>query len=261
MGISLIAAVIVMAAMTGFMILAIRQISALLGRQLRQDAVRAMGIYDELLEQRSEKLQELNRRIREREQAGEQVSLLANVADEREETPTERFNPVSGIGLMAGAHFRSKAFAADHRAVSQAFDLDYDGILQQTADQKEERPKGTATRLLAAIPFDTFCELALLPGEQQLKILEDSLASEEGTLLQEFRTEQQVFDSISFYSWLKGKAKEEQEGIRIYTAQGVRLGALPKGAAVSVSESLCEGIRIVMDGTLYDYSISEQEIS
>lgn len=258
MGVSLAAAGVVMAVMTGFMVLAIRQISIALHRELKEDVAQVLGVYDHLIEEKSMELKELNQRI---DGTGKRPAAGAEQNRPGEPVGGLGSNPVSGMGLLAGKSYRDDSFVENYHLVHDGFQADYEDIIKRVAENCRRQPKSHAGKLLSEIPFETFCSLSLLSHEKQEAVLCESLPEEGKKLFYEYRSLSGQVDSVDFYSFLKRKARDENEGIIIRTGGAVELGALPDGVFVEKEASICEGIQIFDGKTLYDYSISERDIS
>lgn len=257
MGLSLITASLVMLVMTGFMMVAIKQVATALRRQLKEDVALVLGTYDNLIEEKSVRLAELNEELLAAKPAAQEIPAVHGDGNQE----TVPFNPVSSLNLVAGVRWRDKNFADAYSAIHDGFQLDYEEIIQEIAREHETAEVFPAQEILDTVSFDTFCSLAMLDGESQVEILRESLPASGAALLEEYRQKTAVFDSADFYSYLKKTAKEQSQNIVIKTGSDLDLEDVPGGVCVTKSKDICEGIQIVAGNTLYDYSISEREIS
>lgn len=257
MGISLITASLVMLIMTGFIVVAIRQIAVALRQEMRADVIYALGVYDTLIEEKSLRLAEVNEQLN-------RINTKAagiNIEPLEEQTNGISFDPVAGLGLIAGAKWRDKNFAETYRTVHDGFQTDFDRVVDQIISENQTEGGSASQQILDTLSFETFCSLAVLDSEDQTSILRENLPHTSVKLLEEYQKRIGKFDSVEFYSYLKMLAKEESGHIQVRIGLTTKLNHVPSGVEVIKSKNICEGIQIAAGRTLYDYSISEREIS
>lgn len=251
-----LAVMAVLLVMNIFMLLVLRQITGATGRQIEKDAGRLFGVYDEMLEEKGRELEalrlretELLERIREQEQALEPAKAV----------PAPSFNGVPAVP----ARFQDRCFSEMYGKVKAAFSVSGEELAD--AFQKSREPESpaqarrrkTMEEMRELLDFDSLYRIAILPSGQQKQVLSGIFQGEDGEIWREWQTVSGSGGVLEFSDWLdhelalldrsvliKAPVSELADGKAGH--QNVRWEADP---------SICEGVKLLYQDRLYDYSV------
>lgn len=258
-----IGAVVVVVLLIAFATLAVRWIARSVTGSIRNRTLELISAYDELLEERSRTLGEMDRRI----QAQDAPRAAREPESRRNKTTVPAADQNSGTAALSAAEristaaYRDSSVAEVYQKIRSAFSFSLPEVLKEIPSLEKPVKKGPATRLLEELSGETVCALATLPAEQQRQLLMEELDPEQAALLERYAGQCRVFDSLRFYDFLREEADREPHAPVIRMAPGAAGGCTaPSGMLLVADGDICEGIQVEADNVLYDYSIRAREI-
>lgn len=254
-----IGAAIVVGLLIGFVLLCVIWISRKVSDGIRIKTIDLVSGYDSLLEKRSRELAEIEERIGQY-----QTSPTADrPAAEPSQIPA---CTVSGGSILNAAErigtavYRDTTVGQTYQKIKSAFHLEPTVMLQSLQKAAGTQTVGTATGLLSELPYDTVYQLSMLPGDEQINILRESLSGSALSLLNDYLATHEAFSAIAFYDYLRALAAMEPQPPRLRVSPLDR-GTYPDSIEVTVDPDICEGFQIEFNNTLYDYCIKGRELS
>ena len=249
----------------GLVTLSVMWVARTVGESIRRRSMSLLNGYDSLLDERSRELRAADRELQHRREELAQAEQLEAAPEEavqdRDETGGTAATALLRVMERAGTTaYRETGSGPIYRMIRSAFDAQPEQVLRQLPIRLEGRCPGAAAELLEKLSFDTIYALSTLPGEQQYKLLQESLPEQARPLLEEFTAAHSSFDCISFYDELQALAALEPGPVRLRVAPHTSCGALPDGVRLVEDDEICEGFQIEADNVLYDYCVRMEEI-
>lgn len=258
-----IGAAAVVGLLIGFVALSIVWLRKTVSNNIRSKTVGLISVYDELLEERSQALAELEQ---ESEEGPDGPSPLV------EHKPDPAAEPSGPAPLRAaellrltersgGAAYRDRAVGSVYLKIRENFSFRLEEILPLCRGTSAGQ-SGPAQRLLAQMEFDTVYRLSTLPSEQQTEILRQTLPTDGLALLDSYQSTHTPFLALGFYDYLKSAADMEPRPACLRVPAGIAAGKMTRsGVRIVPDREICEGFQLEKDRLLYDYSIRARELS
>ena len=118
-----------------------------------------------------------------------------------------------------------------------------------------------AQSMLEALDNEVLYDLSSFTGTEQLRFLNEEMKGEANKLLEEFvqpLTDAEDFDCLEMYNWLKQIVREESPYLTAYLGeQEEDYSHVSPNVICLYDKNVCEGIRIIYQNKLYDYSVYE----
>lgn len=253
----LIAVVLVMILLIGFVLIIIHSLASAAGFRIRTDMVKLLGSYDNMIAVKSKEVSSLQKEIKELQKHKEEMAS-ANIVM----TDKKSVAPQGTASIAGSASYRSSKFLGGYDTVRKHFHLSRKErenlveIVSQFQDEKSIERGKEAKKLRETFSFDTIFALSQLGADEQLRIVDESLSDEDWRYLHEFHKNGGDFSITNFCDWLEDISKLDGGEI------SVRCGDLQKSeeSDMAYQRQICEGIQIVAGNRIYDYSIKESEI-
>lgn len=254
----LIAVLAVLAAMIGFMLLVLRQMGHAAGQQIEKDAGRLFGLYDELLEEKSRQLKEL---YEEEAALKERMERLAQTGSRGEGREARLPAP-----LLCQPAFHDEEFSHHYNQVRTLFSMDKKAFVLDFKKQlpaPEDNEKKTHNLLLnirSLLGFESLYRLSILPPSSLQEILEEVLTEEQAGIYHNWREENPEGTVSDFSDWLDYRLSLTGDTLTVkvspswFEENGAH-SLNTEGICWMPDPSVCEGLRLLYRGYLYDYSI------
>lgn len=254
-----VGAAAVVGLLIGFVLLCVIWISRKVSEGIRMKTIDLVSAYDTLLETRSRELAEVEEKIKQYQNAsGPAETEAASVQTSGCVTPSGSIlNAAERIGTAA---YRDASVSMTYQKIKGAFQTEPTEILRSLQKEAGTQVSGPATLLLAELPYDTVYQLSTLPGEEQSRILRESLNDDALVLLKDYQAAHRNFSAIGFYDYLQAAAAMEPQPPRLRVSP-LEQRMCPDGVEVIVDPDICEGFQIEFNNTLYDFCIKGRELS
>jgi hypothetical protein len=227
-----------------------------LGRYSRRNMLREGNVYDELIENKELELRELLRKLEEAE------ARLASA------------DPAAGFGggaaggqtsanffTLTRGRYLDREFTSGYQALRNSFAVDERAAVETVRRAQPINSGGNAAKeLLEEIPLDTRYSLALLPREEATALLRETLGGRKRELLDTYLAESDG-DVVGFFDWLNVRAFMDAPELVVRTGDpGRGKGDLGSGVTAEYDPGVCEGVYVIANGKMYDFSIKSREI-
>ncbi|MCC8059883.1 MAG: hypothetical protein LIO81_03440 [Clostridiales bacterium] len=222
--------------------------------QVRSTFLRQMEVFDRLYEEKARRLSEVTEQY-ERMQNNIMPKQAPKTTPDASVVRTAQ--AATGSSIPA-ARLVSRDFAAGYRYFKEHFQIDAAAALQDVRKRPLEETSAQEIRVLSRIAeklsTEVVYKLSSLPGGQQEEVLRACLDGEELPSLERFLRENGgQMDVIRFRDQVVGRSTLYGERPLIFAAQPSELAGAD--ADVVADESICEGVRILRGGKIYDYSV------
>lgn len=251
-----LAVMAVLLVMNVFMLLVLRQMAGATGRQIEKDAGRLFGVYDEMLEEKGRELEalqlqeaELLERIREQELALEPAKAL----------PAPSFNGAPAVP----ARFQDRCFTEMYGKVKESFSVSGEELAEELKNSRDpespaqEARRKTLEEMRRLLDFDSLYRIAILPPAQQKQVLSGIFQGEDGAIWQEWQSASGNGGVLGFSDWLDHELVllDRSVVIKAPAAQLAKGKAGRPDVRWEADPSICEGVRLLYQDRLYDYSV------
>lgn len=262
MGTIFAAVFLVILVMTYFIVISLKIVSESASKKVNAYFLSKLQEYDEDF---SEKMDELRELQEKKEVLKQDIKVLEM---DRHALRVSRFyqpRPVIRDTFIPLARYIDNGFFSDYKIAKNLLTMDKEGIIRNLFEmfpyEGDILRYNSAKRILDMLDYDALYNMYTLEEEEQLTILDECLTGTELALLEEFCQpidDASEFDFLEFLSWLKRVTDEESP---ILTAalgeEGEDYSYISPFAYCRYDKNVCEGVRIVYQNRLYDYSIYE----
>ena len=221
-----------------------------------------LGEYDEDFEKKIVEMEQLED---QRESLKQEIRILEMDHKSLETSRFYRPRPVMRDTYIPIARYIDDGFFEDYKKAKTLLVMDKAQIIHDiiekfpyTGDLKKYK---TAKKILEKLNFQAVYDLSSLPEDTQLEVLDEVLTKTEKLLLKEYRDEFgsiDRFDLLDFLNWTEQIInKESPQLVASLGEEGEDYSNISKNVVCKYDKNVCEGIRIVYQNKLYDYSIYE----
>ncbi|MFI3238514.1 MAG: hypothetical protein R3Y47_10895 [Lachnospiraceae bacterium] len=251
----LVAMVIVMILLIGFVTMVIYSLSFTVGLRIRSDVTKLLESYDGIIDEKSKKITELDKEI---EQKKKFKPIFAKV----EQKVTMVDSKLIIAQIPKAVRYRSAVIGEGYNRIRNNFYMskgERASIISEITDQVMDAPNDkseTAQRIKEILSFEAIFQLSQLSGQQQYEILLEVL-SEDKAFLEDFYNQKigSNFSVIEFWDWLEECIVFDTRKVKVRCGEK----EISEVERLKYSPYICEGIQIVAGNKIYDYSISERE--
>ncbi|MCR5145491.1 MAG: hypothetical protein K6B67_09385 [Lachnospiraceae bacterium] len=211
-----------------------------------------------------DKIKTLNKLQEQKEELESQVAVLE--AD-RAELQVSRFykpRPVIRDTFIPIAHYIDNGFFSDYKYAKKLLDLNKEEIIRTvmennpyTGDLKRYQ---IAESLLNLLNPQAMYDMVTLPGADQMQVFFQGLQGDDMSMFLEYlktMKPNEEFQILEFHKWLRKVSEQEDPYLHVYMAELEDYSYVSEYVECFVDDNVCEGIRIVYQGLLFDYSIYE----
>lgn len=257
----LAAVLLTMLAMNGVIFYILRTAVRMTEHQIREHFVRSLNVYEGEIEEKQRQSRELDERLGDLKQ---EAADMEGIVDVLKNSPFYHPQKREGEKLVPLARYVDKDFFDDYRKAKDLMkELDKEEILKSVQSRLHYngslRRYHTIEKLLETLNFNTVYQLETLSSEEQLMILDETLAKEEQEIFLEYvrmLEDPFRFEILSFMDWLRFQKSQEDPVLYVYTGEkDEKLENVGEQVQVCYDQTICEGMRLVYQNQVYDYSI------
>lgn len=250
-----------MAAMNAVIFYILRTAVQTTERQVREHFVRQLAVYDSEVEEKQKKSLELDAELTDMKK---EASDMKEIIDVLKSSPFYQPHKSEGEKLVPLAHYVDKKFFDSYRTAKDLMSiLNKEAIIERV--QSHVSYKGDLERyrilssILETLSFDTVYELETVSAAEQLEVLDEGLSAEQHPLFLEYVEELEdprTFSALAFLDWLRCEQSREDPTLYVYTGEEKEnLDHVGGQVRTCYDRNICEGLRIVYQNQVYDYSI------
>lgn len=214
-----------------------------------------------------EKLKELEQLQQEKEELQQEIRILKMDQSQMQPSRFYKPRPVIRDSYIPIARYIDNGFFEDYKLAKTLLVMDKEEIIRTimqkfpyTGNMKRYQ---TAKDILEKLNFQAVYDLCSIPPKEQLLILNEELKEEQAELFEEYAKAVELnhvneFKILGFCSWLKEVMNEESPMLIAYVGDVKEdYSYISPYVDCQYDRNVCEGIRIVYQKRLYDYSIYE----
>ena len=257
----LAAVLLVMLAMNGLIFYILRTAVRTTEHQVREHFSRELTVFGDTVEEKQRRSMELDSQISDMKKEADDMKEIIDVL---KSSPFYRPHKNKGEKLAPLAHYVDRKFFENYRTAKDLMAvLDKKAIVEEV--QRQVSYHGDRARyaqlcdLMDTLNFDTVYQLETVPAEEQLQVLDETLKEKQHELFLEYvkGLEKPLnFSVLSFLDWLRLQRSEEDPTLYVYTGEKQdNLDHMASNVKTCYDENICEGVRLVYQNQVYDYSI------
>lgn len=243
---SLIVSLVAIAILTVFMVISIDRISREVATRSRHNMSRMLDEYDDAIRQKRNELLKLNNDI-----------LSASI--EKKTAKPGKAKEIVGKNAYSNFENEPDIPVGDiYKTIKNNYLFDLDRIANSILVMKQHRNNRLllVKGILQKIHPMIFMEMDTLENEEQIQLLSEYLSKEENDLIKELDCY-----GIDLFERLKIELNQEDHDLIVYVASEEIQETLKKHDIESViSPDLVEGLNIMFNGKLYEYSVNRKEL-
>ncbi len=215
----------------------------------------------------AEKLDELAQLQEEKETLKQEIRILK--MDHRNMQPSRFYKPRPVIrdSYIPIAHYIDNGFFEDYKLAKTLLTMDKEGIIRTIMEKfpysGDMERYNLAQGILDKLNFEAVYDLCSLSEQSQLELLDEVLTPEELKMFEEYGEYARLdavedFNLLDFTSWLEQVINEESPILMVYVGDPEEdYSHISPYVKCQFDKNVCEGIRVVYQKRLYDYSIYE----
>lgn len=256
-----VAAVIVLIVLIYFMIVMLRSVVSEAGHQVNSYFLKNLESYDA---QFKEKFRQMNELKEEQETLNREVKSMKSELVSYKTSPFYAPRPLARDVYIPTARYIDNDFFEEYKiAKDKLLSINKQQVINNVMGKVEyvgdmDRYQ-TACRIIEKLNFEAVYDLCSVEKEDQLSVLKECLDNQEAALLLEYvgnMQEMEEFDILAFLDYIK-KVKNDNDPF-VYVSVGENENDYSdeeRKIICSVDDNICEGIKIIYQNKIYDYSI------
>jgi hypothetical protein len=269
-----IVAVLVLALLMVFMIVAIRMLAGQAKEQLNRYFLKNLESYDTLAENKSRRISDLQdtlsdlsaqleakeRRLAQMMESVQVVAGNAASAPAAAESAARRpFRRSDFAGNASAAAYRDPNFLEDYAYVRQQMKLDYRSIAREliaSFDYTESRESILLKSMLEKLPEERLYDIVTMKDADQIEYLSSLFSAEEQEYLDAYTEETGSYDLLAFHNYIANYVKDHENRVYLRTGNPEEFADFAGDRVrVVLDTGIHEGMRISYRDTVYDYSL------
>ncbi len=256
-----IAVVVVLAVLIYFMIVMLKSVISEANRRVNSYFIRNLEEYDDVYK---EKMTNLNRINVEYEETSRELRIMKNEMVSHRTSPFYAPRPIPRDIFIPTARYIDNDFFEEYKiAKDKLMSIDkqdvINNIIEKVPFEGDMKLYKLALGILSKLNFEAKYDLCSSSGEDQLRILSESFNAKEKEILLQYVEnieDFEEFDVLEFIDYVKKIERDNAPQVFVSVAENEKdLSNKSKNIVCNVDGNICEGLKIVYQNKVYDYSI------
>jgi len=257
-----IAIFLIMGVMIYFITASLRIVTENANKKVNAYFISKLGEYDKDFKEKMNRLEELQE---SKEEVEQQIKILKMDYNALNVSRFYKPRPVIRDTYIPVAHYIDNEFFSDYKKAKRLLVMDKAQIIRTVFEKYPYEGNieryNLANSIKDKLNYEAMYDLCTLPKLEQLQALNEGLTASEVDLLEEYiksLLDPDKFDIIGFINWIKFVVNEESPILTAYLGEEDEdYSDVADNVVCLYDKNVCEGIRIVYQGRLFDYSIYE----
>lgn len=248
-------AIVVIVVLVFFMFFILRGTVKKINSQTKLYFVDKLQEYDYLINQKEEKLNQINQEIREKEKLRVEDSVSTK-------KKTYEFD-YQIIDLLNKTQYQDKNIFELNKKIDEKFNIDYVALLKKFLEQvKDDGTYQFCVDLRNKFTSDLIYQLKIMEQEEQKKYLEEFLDKREYQIYKLYLALDEKKASVDgFMEYLNELMDLNSPNVMVYVGRrDENYDHLSKYIKTVYSKDIYKGIRIIYRKRIYDYSLNERNV-
>jgi hypothetical protein len=256
-----LAVVIVLVVLIYFMVVVLRSVITEVNQKVNTYFLKHLEEYDEQFAEKLSRMKEMNAK---EEKMSRTLRSLEREMESYRVSPFYAPRPVARDIYIPTARYIDNDFFVEYKiAKDKLMSIDKQQVIYNVIDKVPytgniERYK-LACDIISELNFEVLYNLCSVSIDMQLEILKYALVGEKRKVLEEFLDaleEFEAFDCMKFLDYVKNIRLTEDPNVYVSVAENEQdYTEEAKNIICSVDSNICEGIKIIFQNKIYDYSI------
>lgn len=256
-----LAVVVVLLVLIYFTVVMLRCVASETGHRVDTYFLKNLESYDARYK---EKIGSMNRMQEEHETLARELKGMRNELIANKTSPFYAPRPLARDIYIPTARYIDNDFFEEYKiAKDKLMSINkqqvIDDVMAKVPYEGNMKRYETAVGIQDELNFEAVYDLCSLPREEQLAVLKDSLMGRQNELLMEYIGsigDTEEFEVLSFLDYVK-KVRVDNDP-HVYVSVGINEADYSDAArniCCSVDDNICEGVKIIYQNKIYDYSI------
>lgn len=256
-----IAVIVVLAVLVYFMIVMLKSVIAESNQKVNSYFVKNLEEYDDVYRNKMTNLNKLNI---ECEETARELRNMKNEMVSHKTSPFYAPRPIPRDIYIPTARYIDNDFFEDYKnAKDKLMSIDKQDVINNVMDKVPYKGDidlyKLAQGIIEKINFEAKYDLCSISSENQLKILNEALNTKEKELLYDYvkdMIEIEEFDILGFIDYIKHIEWQNAPQVFVSVAENEKdYSNKRRNIVCNVDSNICEGLKIVYQNKVYDYSI------
>ena len=256
-----IAVVIILLVLIYFMIVMLRSVIGETNRKINDYFLTNLDRYDGMFK---EKLGTMNKMYEEHELLSRELRSVQNELIANRTSPFYAPRPLPRDVFVPIARYVDNDFFEEYKvAKDKLAGIDKQEVINHVIDvvpfTGDMTLYQTADRIVTGLNFQALYDLCSIEHEDQLSILRETLTGDELRILSEYVEEMEEvseFEVLGFLDYVKAIRRRHDPHVFVSVAENETDYTNPaRNIICSVDPNVCEGVKIIYQNKVYDYSI------
>lgn len=256
-----IAVLLVLLVMMYFMFVTLKASVENVNHKVNQFFIDKLQDFDEDFK---EKIDEMEGLTEEKEQLQREVRAMKNDMISFKTSPFYAPRPLARSVYIPVARYIDNDFFEEYKSAKDMLKMDKPQIILDIIDKVpyvgNRDLYNVANSILEKLNFDALFEMSSLKSSEQLEILDESLDKKEQKFLVDYLVNElsdpEDFQCLDFISHVKKIINENDPHIFVKTGEiDEDLSYVHKYVINQYDDNICEGIKLIYQNKVYDYSI------
>lgn len=225
-----------------------------INKQTKQYFVDKAQEYDYMIDEKLEKLSQINQELKEKELNKEEENNSINSANYEFDYRI--------IDLLNKTKYQDKNIFEINKMIDEKFDIDYVGIIKEFISNIDDNGAYQfVINLRSKFNSDIIYKLKILSDEEQVELLNKNLNDKELEIYKAYLKINKKHDLDSFIDYLNELVDLNTPNITIYVGNKTEnYDYLSKHIKTIYSKDIYKGIKIIYKNKIYDYSLNERNV-
>ena len=256
-----VAVVIVLLVLIYFMVAVLRSVVSEVNQKVNEYFLKHLEEYDE---QYSSKLSNIKKMNAKEETLSRTLRSLEREMESYRVSPFYVPRPVPRDIYIPTARYIDNDFFVEYKVVKdKLMSIDKQEVIYNVIEKVPYTGNLSRYKLACDIMedmnFDVLYNLCSVSATDQIEVLSEAFTGDKKDVLEQFVNTLEIdetFDSMKFYDYVKNIRKIEDPHVYVSVAENERdYTEEEKNIICSVDGNICEGLKIIFQNKIYDYSI------
>ena len=256
-----VAVVIVLLVLIYFMVIVLRSVVSEVNQKVNGYFLKHLEIYDEQFEFKFTQMKEMNEK---EEKMSRTLRSLERELEAYKVSPFYVPRPIPRDIYIPTARYIDNDFFVEYKITKdKLMSIDKQQVIYNVMDKVPYTGDidryNLACEIISDLDFEGMYNLCSVSSSEQMDILKEALTDEKGEMLSQYidtLDEESQFDSLQFIDYVKTIRTIEDPHVYVSVGENeLDYTEEDKKIICSVDSNICEGIKIIFQNKVYDYSI------
>lgn len=256
-----VAVVIVLLVLIYFMVIVLRSVVSEVNQKVNGYFLKHLENYDEQFENKFTQMKEMNEK---EEKMSRTLRSLERELEAYKVSPFYVPRPIPRDIYIPTARYIDNDFFVEYKVTKdKLMSIDKQQVIYNVMDKVPYTGDidryNLACEIISDLDFEGMYNLCSVSSSEQMDILKEALTDEKGEMLSQYidtLDEESQFDSLQFIDYVKTIRTIEDPHVYVSVGENeLDYTEEDKKIICSVDSNICEGIKIIFQNKVYDYSI------